>query len=241
MDLKGIKITWLGHATFRIETPSGKTVIIDPWVMGNPMCPEAEKKVKKVDILLCTHGHGDHIGDAVEIIKQHNPIVVGIPELARWLGKKGAKQIGEMNKGGTQTVGDLQVTMVHADHSCGIQDGDELIYGGEACGYVIGFSNGVKIYHAGDTNVFGDMAIIRDLYAPQIAMLPIGDHYTMGVREAAYACNLLKPQFVIPMHFGTFPVLTGRPAELQKLASQVEVVEMKPGVTIGELKPSIAA
>ncbi len=233
MDLKGIKLTWLGHATFRIETPGGKTVIIDPWIMGNPMCPEADKTVKKVDVLLCTHGHGDHIGDAVEIAKQHNPVVVGIPELARWLGKKGAKQVAEMNKGGTQTVGDIQVTMVHADHSCGIQDGDELIYGGEACGYVIRFSNGVKIYHAGDTNVFGDMAIIRDLYAPQIAMLPMGDHYTMGPREAAYACTLLKPQFVIPMHFGTFPVLTGRPAELQKLAPQVQVFEMKPGVTIG--------
>ncbi len=233
MDLKGIKLTWLGHATFRIETPGGRTVIIDPWIMGNPMCPEADKKVRKVDVLLCTHGHGDHIGDAVEIAKQHNPVVVGIPELARWLGKKGAKHVSEMNKGGTQTVGDMQVTMVHADHSCGIQDGDELIYGGEACGYVIGFSNGVKIYHAGDTNVFGDMAIIRDLYSPQIAMLPMGDHYTMGPREAAYACNLLKPQVVIPMHFGTFPVLTGRPAELQKLAPQVEVVEMKPGVTIG--------
>ena len=183
--------------------------------------------------MLCTHGHGDHIGDAVEICKQHNSVVVGIPELARWLGKKGAKQIAEMNKGGTQTVGDIQVTMVHADHSCGIQDGDELIYGGEACGYVIRFSNGVKIYHAGDTNVFGDMAIIRDLYAPQIAMLPVGDHYTMGPSEAAYACNLLKPQFVIPMHFGTFPALTGCPAELQKLAPQVKVMEMKPGVTVG--------
>src|SRR5215469_1441255 len=107
MNLKGIKLTWLGHATFRIETPGGKTVIIDPWIMGNPMCPEAEKNVKKVDILLCTHGHGDHIGDAVEICKAHNPIVVGIPELARWLGKKGAKQIAEMNKGGTQAVGDI--------------------------------------------------------------------------------------------------------------------------------------
>ena len=233
MNLNGLKLTWLGHATFRIETPAGKTVIIDPWIMGNPMCPEADKKVKKVDVLLCTHGHGDHIGDAVEICKQHNPVVVGIPELARWLGKKGAKQVAEMNKGGTQTIGDIQVTMVHADHSCGIQDGDELIYGGEACGYVIRFANGVKVYHAGDTNVFGDMAIIRDLYAPQIAMLPMGDHYTMGPREAAYACNLLGPQFVIPMHFGTFPVLTGRPAELQKLAPQVQVFEMKPGVTIG--------
>jgi L-ascorbate metabolism protein UlaG (beta-lactamase superfamily) len=233
MNLKGVKLTWLGHATFRIETPAGKIVIIDPWVMNNPMCPDSEKSVKKVDILLCTHGHGDHIGDAVEICKKHNPVVVGIPELARWLGKKGARQIAEMNKGGTQTVGDIKVTMVHADHSCGIQDGDQMIYGGEAVGYVIEFPGGQKIYHAGDTNVFGDMAIIRDLYGPEIAMLPIGDHYTMGPREAAYACNLLKPETVIPMHFGTFPVLVGRPGELQKLVPAVEVLEMKPGLTIG--------
>ena len=232
MDLKGIRLTWLGHATFRIETPGGKTVIIDPWVMGNPKCPASEKQVKKVDILLCTHGHGDHIGDAVEIAKQHSPAVVGNPELCRWLGKKGVKQLAEMNKGGTQTVGDLKVTMVHADHSCGIQDGDEMVYGGEACGYVIEFSNGVKMYHAGDTNVFGDMAIIRELYKAQIAMLPIGDHYTMSPREAAYACKLLKPKAVIPMHFGTFPVLTGTPGALQKLVPEIKVVEMKPGVTI---------
>jgi L-ascorbate metabolism protein UlaG (beta-lactamase superfamily) len=232
MNLKGIKLTWLGHATFRIETAGGKTVLIDPWVMGNPMCPEKEKSVKKVDVMLCTHGHFDHIGDAVEIAKKHNPAVVGIPELCRWLEKKGVKNTAMMNKGGTQTVGDLKVTMVHADHSCGIQDGDEIVYGGEACGYVVEFSNGVKIYHAGDTNVFGDMAIIRDLYAPPIAMLPIGDHFTMSPREAAYACNLLRPKTVIPMHFGTFPVLTGTPGALQKLAPGVEVLEMKPGQTI---------
>lgn len=232
MKLNGIKLTWLGHATFRIETPGGTTVIIDPWIMGNPACPEAEKTVKKVDIMLCTHGHGDHIGDAVEIAKEHNPKIVGIPELCRWLGKKGAKQLAEMNKGGTQTVGDIRVTMVHADHSCGIQDGDEIVYGGEACGYVIEFSNGVKIYHAGDTNVFGDMRIIHDLYAPEIAMLPIGDHYTMSPREAAYACNLLQPKTVIPMHFATFPALTGTPGGLKQLVQGTEVVEMKPGVTL---------
>jgi L-ascorbate metabolism protein UlaG (beta-lactamase superfamily) len=232
MNLNGTKLTWLGHATFRIETPGGKIVLIDPWVMGNPMCPPAEKEVKKVDIMLCTHGHGDHIGDAVEIAKKHNPTVVGIPELCGWLGKKGVKNLAEMNKGGTQTVADIRVTMVHADHSCGIQDGDELVYGGEACGYVIEFSSGLKIYHAGDTNVFGDMKIIRELYTPDIAMLPIGDHYTMGPREAAYACNLLLAKTVIPMHFGTFPVLVGTPGALQKLVPAVQIVEMKPGVTI---------
>ena len=232
MTLNGTKITWLGHATFRIQTPKGKTVLVDPWVMQNPACPEKEKTVKSVDVMLITHGHGDHIGDAVEIAKKHKPKVVGIPELCGWLEKKGVQQISMMNKGGTQQVGDIKVTMVHADHSCGIQDGDQLIYGGEACGYVIEFETGLKIYHAGDTNVFGDMKIIRDLYAPDIAMLPIGDHFTMGPREAAYACDLLKAKTVIPMHFATFPLLTGTPGALSKLVHEVEILEMKPGQTI---------
>ena len=231
MDLKGVKLTWLGHATFRIET-GGQTVLVDPWVMGNPLCPEKEKKVKKVDVMLCTHGHFDHIGDAVEIAKQHNPTVVGIFELCAWMEKKGVKKTSPMNKGGTQAVGDVRVTMVHADHSCGILDGDQIIYGGEACGFVMEFQNGLKIYHAGDTAVFGDMQIIRELYAPDVALLPIGDHYVMSPREAAYACKLLRPKAVVPMHFGTFPVLTGTPAELKKLVKDVEVVEMKPGQTL---------
>lgn len=235
MDLKGIKLTWLGHAAFRIVTPKGKTVIIDPWIMQNPMTPESEKDVKKCDIMLCTHGHGDHIGDAVSIAKRHNPKVVGIFELCLWMQKKGVKQIFPMNKGGTQQVGDIKVTMVHAIHSCGIQDDDgSIIYGGEACGYVIEFDNGLRLYHAGDTAVFGDMAIIRDLYSPDIACLPIGDHFTMSPKEASYACNLLRPKAVIPMHFGTFPMLTGTPAELKKLVADigVEVIELKPGQTV---------
>jgi len=232
MKLNGIKLTWLGHATFLIETPGGHTLLVDPWVMGNPKCPEDKKTLKKVDVMLCTHGHGDHIGDAVEIAKKLNPKVVAIPELATWLQSKGAKQTLPMNKGGTQAVGDVKITMVDARHSSGIQDGDQIIYGGEGCGYVIEFENGVKIYHAGDTCVFGDMQIIREIYSPEIALLPIGDHYTMGPREAAYACNLLKPKTVIPMHFGTFPQLTGRPADLQKLVPNIEVLEMKPGQTV---------
>ena len=232
MNLKGIKLTWLGHSTYRIETPAGTAVLVDPWVMGNPMCPEAEKTIKKLDVMVCTHGHFDHIGDAVAIAKQHNPTVVGIYELCAWLEKKGFKRISPMNKGGTQKVGDLRVTMVHAEHSCGIQDGDQIVYVGEACGYVMEFENGVKIYHAGDTCVFGDMQIIRELYAPEIVMLPIGDHFTMSPREAAYACGLLKPKTVIPMHYGTFPVLTGTPGALKKLVKDAEILEMKPGQTV---------
>jgi L-ascorbate metabolism protein UlaG (beta-lactamase superfamily) len=233
MNLSGVKVTWLGHATFRIETPAAKTVLLDAWVMGNPMCPASEKNVKQVDVMLITHGHGDHIGDAVEIARKHKPKVVGIPEMCGWLEKKGVANLLPMNKGGTQPVEDIKVTMVHADHSCGIQDGDDLVYGGEACGYVIEFSNGLKIYHAGDTNVFGDMAIIHELYAPDIAMIPIGDHYTMGPREAAHACKLLEAKTVIPMHFATFPPLVGRPSDLRKLAPGVNILEMKPGETIG--------
>lgn len=236
MDLHGVKLTWLGHSTFRIQTPKGETILIDPWVMNNPACPEKEKKVSKLDALLCTHGHFDHIGDAVALIKQHDPLVVGIFELCHWLQRNGAKRTSPMNKGGSQDVLGVRVTMVHADHSCGIlEETGEIVYGGEACGYVMEFPGGLKAYHAGDTNVFGDMAIIRELYAPQLAMLPIGDLFTMAPREAAHACKLLRPRAVIPMHFGTFPPLTGTPAELRKQVQDlgIEVLDMKPGDTLG--------
>ena len=234
IDLKGHKLTWLGHATFHIETPSGKSIVIDPWVMNNPACPADKKTFRKIDLMLCTHGHGDHIGDAVELAKKHNPKITGVYELCLWLQKKGARQILPMNKGGSQTIEGVRITMVHADHSCGIEDDGQIIYGGEACGYVIELEGGLKIYHAGDTNVFGDMQIIRELYAPQVAMLPIGDLFTMSPREAAYACRLLQPKFVIPMHFDTFPLLTGRPPQLAKLieGSGAQVVEMQHGQTL---------
>src|SRR3990172_307155 len=152
MNLQSIKLTWLGHSCFRVETPGGRVIYIDPWLKENPACPAEHKQVKQVDVLLCTHGHFDHIADS----------------------------------GGIQ------------------EDDGSIVYGGEACGYVLEFENGFKLYHAGDTNVFGDMHIIHELYQPEIALLPIGDLFTMSPREAAYACGLLKPKTVIPMHWGTF-------------------------------------
>ena len=236
MDTRGVKLTWLGHATFKIQTPGGKTVLLDPWVQGNPACPDNLKQFDKIDTMLITHGHFDHIGDAVALAKKHKPAVVCIPETANWLGSKGVENLAEMNKGGTQKVGDLEVTMVHADHSCGILDGGKIIYGGDPCGYVIRFEGGFKLYHAGDTAVFGDMKLIAELYQPDLACLPIGDHYTMSPREAAYALRLLGVQAVVPMHFGTFPVLTGTPDALKQLTKDIaglEIIAMKPGDTLG--------
>lgn len=227
-----VNLTWLGHSTFKIETPEGRIFLIDPWTTQNPMCPESEKKQAKVDVMLCTHGHFDHIGDAVEIVKEHQPIVVGIYELAAWLQKKGAKNTRPMNKGGSQTVEDVRITMTHAVHSCGIQEDDgSIVYGGEACGFVLEFSDGLKLYHAGDTAVFSDMKLIGELYAPDVVCLPIGDHFTMGPLEADMACQLLRPRAVIPMHYGTFPLLTGRPGDMKSAAEELgfEMLVFKPG------------
>jgi len=233
---RGNKFTWLGHAAFRIITPSGKVIVIDPWVQSNPACPEALKKFDRLDTLLITHGHFDHIADAVTLGKQFSPQVVGIYEICVWLESKGVKQTSPMNKGGTQKVGEIEVTMVNALHSCGIQDGDQIVYGGEACGYVVRLPGGLTIYHAGDTAVFGDMKIIGELYEPEVAMLPIGDHFTMGPREAALAIRLLGVKHVIPMHFGTFPVLTGSPEALKKATHDIAALEihaLKPGESLG--------
>jgi L-ascorbate metabolism protein UlaG (beta-lactamase superfamily) len=190
--------------------------LMDPWIDGNPMYPK-NHKIDRLDAILISHAHFDHIHDAIPLAKKFKPKkVVAIFETCGWLTSKGVENCSGMNKGGTQAVGTLRATMTHAVHSCGIQDGDQILYGGEAAGYVLQLPDQRSIYFAGDTAVFSDMELIEILYKPELAFLPIGDFYTMGPREAALACRLLNVKRVIPMHFGTFPALTGSPSELTR-------------------------
>jgi L-ascorbate metabolism protein UlaG (beta-lactamase superfamily) len=211
-----IEITWLGHATVQLRLESGEVLILDPWIDGNPAYP-ANHTIDRVDGILISHGHFDHIHDAVPLAKKFSPKVVAIFETAKWLESKGVENTSPMNKGGSQMVGPVKVTMVHAIHSCGILDGDQIIYGGEASGYVLRLPDNRCIYFAGDTNVFMDMELIRELYRPELAFLPIGDLFTMSPLEASMAAKLLNVKRIVPMHFDTFPALTGTPDQLAAL------------------------
>lgn len=233
---KDTEFTYLGHSTFKIKSPGGKSIIIDPWVKGNPACPENLKEIDSLDIMALTHAHFDHISDAVPLGQQHSPKVVGIFETCVWLENRGIENTLAMNKGGTQEVDGIKFTMVHADHSCGILEEDGTIsYGGEAVGYIIEFENGFRIYHTGDTAVFSDMKLISEIYKPELVLMPIGDLYTMSPLEASYACRFLNVKKVVPMHYGTFPALTGTPAKLRELTKDIqglEIIDIKPGETL---------
>lgn len=232
LDLKGNRITYLGHSTFSLTTPSGQTALIDPWVKSNPRCPESLKKLSRVDVIFLTHAHSDHSGDLLAIASEFGAKVVAIFETCLWLAEKGLeKQILPMSKGGSQRVGEFGVTMTHAMHSNSIEDDGRRLYAGEPAGFVVRLPGDVTLYHAGDTALFGDMKLIAELYAPQLAMLPIGDLFTMGPREAAYAIRLLGVRNVIPMHYATFPVLTGDPEALRRETRDIA------GLTIHALQP----
>lgn len=232
IQMNGTRITWLGHATVLIESAKGTNILIDPFIAQNPKYPTGFKLPAKIDYILLTHGHGDHISDVVPVAANHGSTVVAIYELAAYVEGKGvAKTIG-MNMGGTVSLGDIEATMVEAKHSSGAQDEHGTHYVGVAGGFVLKIADGPVLYHAGDTAVFGDMQLIRELYKPQVAMLPIGGHFTMDPTQAALAVRYLAPQTVLPLHFGTFPPLTGTPDQLAALVDRsVEVVRWLPGQT----------
>jgi L-ascorbate metabolism protein UlaG (beta-lactamase superfamily) len=238
----GTTITWFGHSCFEMTTPGGKTVILDPFY-ENPNSPRSHDAVDRCDVLLVTHGHFDHFGSALAIASRLQPAWPCIHELSLWLARQlpgGADQVIGMNKGGTVEVAGLGVTMTTADHSAGDWNagGETTLYLGDPVGFVIAVEDGSRWYFAGDTRAFSDMTLIRDLYRPDVAFLPIGGHYTMGPDEAALAVEFLGVQDVIPMHYGTFPILTGTPDALRSaiVARGLEGVTVHaphPGGSIG--------
>ena len=212
-------LTWLGHSAFRIDTPGGKRIYVDPFLNGNPKCPQSELEPERVDVIAVTHGHGDHVGDTVDLAKKHSCPVVALVELAGWIS----------NQGGTVEVEGVRFTLTNAFHSSSTNDGT---YAGEPCGIVVVLEDGTSVYFAGDTCVFGDMQLIARLYSPTVAVLPIGGHYTMDPKEAALALELLGVKRCVPCHWGTFPVLAGTPQELAQLAPGVDVAVIDPGESV---------
>jgi L-ascorbate metabolism protein UlaG (beta-lactamase superfamily) len=224
-------LTWLGHASFRIESDNGKRIYVDPFLQNNPKTPDSEKEPERVDIIAVTHGHGDHAGEAPALSQRFPdaPIVAQV-ELKSWLGKKGAK-VGDLpgiNKGGSQQIDGIRFTLVNAFHSSSSDEGEYL---GESCGIVIKLESGKTIYFSGDTCVFGDMQLIARIYKPDVAVLPIGDWFTMGPDEAAVALELLGNPRCVPSHWGTFGLLSGTPQQLASLTS-AQVEQLEPGDTI---------
>ena len=226
-------ITWLGHATFIITTPGGKRIVTDPWLEQNPVCPPDKKKIDAADVILVSHGHFDHTGDIVSVARATNGQIIAVFELSLWLERKGLQNVTGMGVGGTVKIEGLEITMVPAVHTSSIVENDTTVYLGLATGFVVKMENGQSFYFAGDTALFGDMWLIAELHTPDIAFLPIGDHYTMGPRAAAMAARMLGVRQVVPMHYGTFPVLTGTPDELKKLLDPhgIDVLVLKPGQT----------
>jgi L-ascorbate metabolism protein UlaG (beta-lactamase superfamily) len=226
-----LAITWYGHSTFLLRTPGGRRVLVDPWLRDNPACPAPLKKPPQVDVILVSHGHFDHMDDLVVVARESGAAVVGAFELCEWLARKGIQRLCPMNKGGSQEIAGLRVSMTDARHSSGYVENGQMIYMGEAAGFVVRLEDGRAIYYAGDTCLFGDMRLIGETYKPDIAVLPIGDRFTMDPSAAAKACEMLGVRQVVPVHWGTFPALTGTPAQLKALVEPlgIHVLELRPG------------
>ena len=229
--LRGLKVTWLGHSTFLMTSPKGVRLLFDPFLTNNPSCPAAAKRVGAVDLILVTHGHSDHCEDAAATARETGATVIASPELAGWLERQGVKHLRPMNLGGRQHVSGLEIVMVPALHSSSAPDGTYL---GPPTGFVVRFEDALTIYFAGDTALFSDMRLIRDRYAPHVAFLPIGDRFTMGPEDAAIAAEWLGVKAIVPMHYGTFPELTGTVDGLRQHTGPrgIDVIEMRPGVCV---------
>jgi L-ascorbate metabolism protein UlaG (beta-lactamase superfamily) len=231
--MAGVSLTWLGHAAFRVDAPSGKRIYIDPW-LGNPKCPDTEREPERVDLIVLTHGHDDHVGDTLDLAAKFGCPVYAVVELRGWLAGKGLPEDMNqaMNKGGTETVDGISITFTDAKHSSSAYENGSFVYLGEPAGIVLGVEGAATIYFAGDTCVFGDMALIGRIYEPDLAVLPIGDHFTMGPTEAAVAIELLGVKRIVPCHWGTFPLLTGTPHALRALAPECEILTPEPGEAV---------
>ncbi len=225
------KLTWLGHSAFLLE---GKNrILFDPFISGNPVAKSKPAEIK-TDIVCVSHGHGDHVGDSVDIAKRNKAPIASIFELAVRFDSQGAK-VEQMNIGGGVRIMDSSINMVNALHSSDVFEGEALQTGGSPAGFVV--ESGVTVYHAGDTGYFGDMKWIGDFYRPKVAILPIGDRFTMGIREAAFASSVIAPEIVIPMHYSTFPAIQQDPSkfeeEVRRISSgNIRVKVMKVGETI---------
>jgi L-ascorbate metabolism protein UlaG (beta-lactamase superfamily) len=231
--LGGARITYLGHSAFRFVTAGGEQILIDPFLTNNPQTPEELKQVGELDTMLITHGHFDHFEDAIPVARETGALAVANFEIFAYLQSQGIENAMPMQKGGTSQVGGIKVTATHAFHSSSIQTEDgSLIYGGEPVGYIVEFESGFKLYHAGDTAIFGDMQLIGELYRPDLAFLPIGNQVVMSPFEAAHAARLLGVRHVVPIHYGTFPFLPGTPEEFQQRVS-----EIAPGTTVRVMQP----
>ncbi len=228
-----LSYTWLGHTTFLFTSPGGTRILTDPWVTDNPSTPDSMKKVGAVDLILVTHGHSDHTGDLVSIARATGAHIISTYEIALWLEGKGLQNTAPMGHGGSQEIRGITITMVDAVHTSSVVEDGRIIYLGNPAGYVVRFEDGLTVYFAGDTALFGDMRLIGEMHHPSVAFLPIGDRFTMGPDAAAKAAELLGVRQVVPMHYGTFPFLTGRPDRLRELLAPrgVQVLELRPGET----------